>query len=792
MYDLLNSKNLSGLTQRLISATLLLISASALAYSSDTIEEERIQARLNWVPLAQVKAEDRDDRCLKCRGQYQDPLAEVDRSTSPAESDLEVSAGDSDITDDTLYFSDDVTVSQGYRSLKAQEVIIDRVAQTVSALGPIEVREPGIVMYGDSITYDSLSERASLSEAEFVMYEQKLYGIAQNITRDANGSLEIEDGQLTFCTPTDPSWLVTAETLSVDPNTNTGEAWGARIDIKGIPIAYLPWVQFPLNDRRKTGLLFPDISSDTRGGLDVTVPIYLNLAPNYDATYSPRLIQDRGLVHQLNTRFLGKRAGLWDVSGTYLRDDDLDTSGDKNNRWLVNIRQSSDPSAKLRTSIDFSKVSDNEYLRDLENNTLSAQRQTALLQRARVDWLADNWLFGLEAQQFQSIAEDLTDNYKRLPQISAIWRGDSKIGPLEPLIKVQAANFDTELEKVKGQRVYQELGINLPITRDYGYLNTSLMRRSIQYRLQTPESNRTRSASVSSWLGRIEGGLEFERSTELFGMPFTQTLEPRVQYLYAGYDDHAGIPDFDSAELTFSYRQLFRNTRFSGYDRLADADQLSLGVTSRLIDATTGKERVSASFGQVINFRDQRVRLKESDAALTDEGSALAFALNVRASERWSIHGNLLFDSYEEKLDAANIRVGFRPNKDAIVNVGYTLREPPASFAARPVTEQINASAYIPIDDNWSAFGAIRYSLEIGSSVEDMIGVEYDGCCWRARLIYMSYLDALRDVDVFIPEPELTRDRAFQFQFVLKGLGGFGNRVDNLMQDMIRGFNAKR
>ena len=792
MYELLNPKNLSGLTQRLIGAALLVMSASPFAHASQTIEEERIQARLNWVPLALVKTEDRDERCLKCRGRYEDPLADADRSTPPNQSDLEVSAGDSDITDDTLYFSDDVTVSQGYRTLKAQEVIIDRVEQTVSADGPIEVREPGIVMYGDHITYDSLSERASLSDAEFVMYEQQLYGIAERVTRDANGSLEIEDGQLTFCAPTDPSWLVTAETLRVDPTTNTGEAWGARIDIKGVPVAYLPWVQFPLNDRRKTGLLFPDISSDTRGGLDITAPIYLNLAPNYDATYSPRLIQDRGLVHQLNTRFLGKRTGFWDVSGTYLRDDDLDASDSDNNRWLVNVQQSSDPSARLRTSIDFTKVSDNEYLRDLENNTLSAQRQTALLQRARVDWLADSWLFGLEAQQFQSIAEDLTDNYRRLPQISAVWRGDAKIGPLEPLLKLQAANFDTDVEKVKGQRVYQEVGVTLPLTRDYGFLNSSLMHRSIQYRLKAPDNNQTRSESVSSWLGRIEGGLEFERSTDIFGLPFTQTLEPRFQYLYASYDDHAGIPDFDSAELTFSYRQLFRNTRFSGYDRLADANQLSVGLTSRLIDTATGKERVSASFGQVINFRDQRVRLKESDAALTDEGSALAFALNVRTSERWSVHSNLLFDSYEEKLDAANIRVGFRPNKDAIINLGYTLREPPASFAARPVTEQINTSAYMPINDNWSAFGAVRYSLEIGSSVEDMIGVEYDGCCWRVRLIYMSYLDALRDVDVFIPEPELTRDRAFQFQFVLKGLGGFGNRVDNLMQDMIRGFNAKR
>ena len=763
-----------------------------ITHANDIIEEERIQARINWVPLAKVKPEDLDERCMRCRGQYQDPLANADRSTPPNQLDLEVSAGDSDLTDDTLYFSDDVTVSQGYRTLKAQEVIIDRVEQTVSAQGPIEVREPGIVMYGDQITYNSLSERASLIDAEFVLYEQQLYGIAESVIRDANGSLEIEDGQLTFCAPTDPSWLVSADTLNIDPNTNTGEAWGARIDIKGVPVAYLPWVQFPLNDRRKTGLLFPDISSDTRGGLDVTVPIYMHLAPNYDATYSPRLIQDRGFVHQLNTRFLGRRTGFWDISGTYLQDNDLNVPGDGNNRWLVNVRQSSDPSARLRTSIDFSKVSDNEYLRDLENNTLSAQRQTALLQRARVDWLADNWLVGLEAQQFQSIADDLIDNYKRLPQVSVIWRGDAKLGPLEPLIKLKAANFDTDLDEVKGQRIYQEFGINLPITRNYGFLNTSLIHRRIQYRLKTPDSKQTRNESVSSWLGRVEGRLEFERDAEFFGLSVTQTLEPRVQYLFAGYDDHAGIPDFDSAELTFSYRQLFRNTRFSGYDRLADANQLSLGVTSRLIDARTGKERVSISLGQVINFSDQLVRLKESDAALTDEGSALAFALSMSASERWRIDSNLLFDSAKAEADAANIRVSYRPNKDAIVNLGYTLRDPPASFAARPITEQINTSAYIPINDNWVAFGALRYSLEIGSSVEDMIGVEYDGCCWRVRLIYMSYLDALRDVDVFIAEPELTRDRAFQFQFILKGLGGFGNRIDNLMQDMIRGFNAKR
>ena len=751
-----------------------------------------MQTRLNWTPLKQIAKRERDERCLKCRGKYTDPLVDIDQSISPNESELEVSAGDSDITDNTLFFSDAVTVTQGYRTLKAEAVTIDRVEQTVTATGPIEVREPGIVMYGDTISYNSIDEQAQLTDAEFVLYEQQLYGIAEEVTRDANGTLTIEDGELTFCSPTDPSWLVSAESLEIDALTNTGEAWGARIDIKGVPIVYLPWIQFPLSDQRKTGLLFPDISSDTRGGLDVTAPIYFNLAANYDATYSPRHIADRGFVHQLNARYLGEKAGYWDITGAYLNDDKLSSEPDKDARWLLKVKQTSTTSSRLRTSIDFSKISDNDYLKDLENNTLSAQRQTALLQQARVDWLADNWLLGVEAQQFQGIAEDLTDNYQRLPQVSAIWRGDRTLGPLVPVVNIQAANFDTDFEKVRGQRLFHEVGVSLPISRSYGFLNTQFSHRGIEYRLKDPGIAETRDEHVESWVASIDGGLTFERSSEFFGRSFTQTLEPRAHYLFASHDDHTGVPDFDSAELTFSYRQLFRNTRFSGHDRLADANQLALGLTSRLIDPKTGLERVSLSVGQIFNFTDQRIRLKEGDAALTEDGSALALALDMTASERWSVHSNLLFDGYDNALDAANIRITYQPADNAVFNIGYTLREPPESLATRPVTEQFNTSAYIPLDENWRVFGALRYSLEIDSSVEDMIGVEYDGCCWRARFLYVSYLDALRDTNVFIPEPELRRDRAFQFQFVLKGLGSFGRRVDNLMQDMIRGFNATR
>lgn len=757
------------------------------------LTEESISARFNWQPLSIIPKDERDDQCWRCGGKYVDPLAGVDTSQSPAESDLEVSAGDSDISDDSAEFYDTVIVEQGYRRLEAERVSIDRVNETVSATGPVRVQEPGILMLGDTIEYDSLSEQATLTEAEFVLFDKQLYGRADEVTRDRNGSLDIDDGALTFCTPDDPSWLLSADTIRVNTTNNTGEAWGAKIGIKGVPIAYLPWVQFPLGDQRKTGLLFPDIGSDTRGGFDITAPIYLNLAPDYDATYSPRHIGDRGLMHQLNARRLGKRWGLWSFNGSLLSDDRTRNDSDTSDRWLVNVNQESPASSRLRTSINYTRVSDNEYLRDLENNTLSAQRQTALLQRASADWLDNNWLLSLEAQQFQSIAEDLTDTYKKLPQITARWRGQKRFGELEPMAVFQVANFDTDLDRVKGQRIYSEVGVSSPVRRSYGFITPSLRHRALRYDLkQSGDPSANRSINLDSWVASVDAGLEFDRTTSFFGKEWLQTLEPRAHYLYASYEDHEGVPDFDSAELTFSYRQLFRTTRFSGFDRLADANQFALGVTSRLIDPESGVEKVTASIGQVFHFRDQKVRLNDQDPALTDEGSALAFSLDVRANERWSVQSNFLFDAYDRQFDAANVRATYRPAEDALINVGYTLREPPPSSAARPVTEQVNASTYIPINRNWRGFAAVRYSMEINSTVEDMVGVEYDGCCWRARLIYMSYLDPLRNVSDSFTSTDLQRDRAFQFQFVLKGLGGFGSRVDNLMQDMIRGFNGKR
>jgi LPS-assembly protein len=212
-------------------------------------------------------------------------------------------------------------------------------------------------------------------------------------------------------------------------------------------------------------------------------------------------------------------------------------------------------------------------------------------------------------------------------------------------------------------------------------------------------------------------------------------------------------------------------------------------VTTRLFADSDGRERLNASIGQIFYFRDREVRLKARDRALDESLSATAVEFNWFPSDAWAIRSSLLYDTEDTEFDAASAQVSYRPNSGQIFNVGYTLREPPPSQSKRPVTEQANFSAYYPIGDNWGAFAAVEYSLEGNEFVEDMVGFEYDNCCWKMRLLYMRYLDTAGSFAPDFSDPSLERENAVQFQFVLKGMGGFGSRVENLMRDMIRGFD---
>ena len=227
----------------------------------------------------------------------------------------------------------------------------------------------------------------------------------------------------------------------------------------------------------------------------------------------------------------------------------------------------------------------------------------------------------MDFEQFQSIAQDIIEDYRKLPQMTARWTGDRRWMGLTPIFTSQLSHFDSDSERVTGQRFYNELGVTKPMYWTAGYFKPTVKYRSVSYELDRPYTNLDSSPNAGSLMTSLDGGLVFERQTSLFGQSMTQTLEPRVFYLYSQYEEQLLQPDFDSAELTFSYGQLFRDTRFSGNDRLDDANQVSVGVTSRYFDNETGEEKLSASLGKIYYFRDREVRLNPGDPVLAEATS---------------------------------------------------------------------------------------------------------------------------------------------------------------------------
>ena len=552
-------------------------------------------------------------------------------------------------------------------------------------------------------------------------------------------------------------------------------------------------MRFPLDARRQTGLLFPILGSDSRGGPDISLPLYLNLAPNYDLLYTPRYIAQRGFNHEFQGRYLDPHNGTWNLGGSFIAGDKRfardfpETDAD---RWLASLRHRGVYAGRWRSRIDYTRVSDINLIRDLETSRLDVRRDVNLLQLGQLDYLGQRWLVNVQAQQFQSLAGDIRPDFRKLPQITARYRGLGKPFALHPIGLVQYSNFGAdEKDRVTGQRLYAHVGASYPMNWSYGYIKPTAKYRLLKYRLNRHMARWDDHPGARSALLSIDSGLFFERRTTLAQRRVVQTLEPRAFYLYSRFDEQSAQPDFDSAELTFNYNQLFRDTRFSGRDRLDDANQMAIGITTRILDERNGEERFNASIGQIVYFTNRRVRLKASDPELDQSSSELAGELNFYPNKRLSLRSNLQYDPSANRMNAANLLASYIRGNESVFNLGYTFRRPLALVGNPPVTKQVNFSTYLPLSRNWRFFMAWNYSLQAERSVEEMLGIEYDSCCWRVRLLHLRYFDTAGERAPNFDTPNLDREFATQLQIVLKGLGGFGSRVEQLMQDMIRGFN---
>lgn len=751
--------------------------------------------QLDWSPIKSVPEELQDTQCKLCEGSYIDPLADADRTVAPEEQDIEASASSTEIREGHVSLTGGVTLKQGYRTLKGDNATVNRQTESGTLNGDITLREPGVLLRGDSAVFSAQSGEATVTGSQFVLHQQHIRGKAATLDRDAEGIITIEEGSLSYCAPDNDDWILRADSIELDIEKGVGKARGARIEVSGIPVIYTPWLSFPLDDRRKTGFLWPEIANDSNGGLDITTPFYLNLAPNYDALYTPRYIQERGLNNELKFRYLGEQIGLWTLGGSYLNNDkryeDEFPQERNHDRWLTLAQHNGLFDQRWRSKVDFARASDGNYFKDLDSGSLDTKRQTSLRQMGSVDYLGDDWLFEFEVQQFQSLADDINNEYKTLPQFTARYRGDDTLGGLKPILLGQYSNFDTDLDRVTGERIYAEAGLEYPMLWTHGFLNPTVKYRALDYQLQPGLTELADDQpSAGSALASLDGGLIFERPLSIADTGFIQTLEPRAYYLYSEYDDQQNQPDFDSTELTFSYNQLFRETRFSGHDRLDDANQLALGVTTRFIGDEDGHQYLSASIGQIFYFEDREVRLNFNNGVQDKAGSEMAAEVTFSPNERLDLRSSIVWDPYSGNVNSGSLQTAYASDNGALYNIGYTFRRP-LSSVVDTITEQATISTYLPLDNNWSAFASWSYSLEAETTIEDMFGLEYDSCCWKVRLLHLRYIDNIPGQNIDYTSPNLEREESTELQFILKGMGGFGSRVSNVLKEMIRGFEER-
>ncbi|MEW8044121.1 MAG: LPS assembly protein LptD [gamma proteobacterium symbiont of Phacoides pectinatus] len=669
---------------------------------------------------------------------------------------------------DLAIFSGAVEARQGDQILHAQRVEYNNVDDTLHAEQEVLFAQPGLRVGGASADLHLATNSGTLQGVEYRLIDRAARGAADSaeiIDRDRSIYTNIS---YTTCRPGNSDWLIEAAELELDRASGVGTARDAKVSFKRVPFAYTPYLTFPIDDRRKSGLLIPSIGYSDSNGADISLPDYFNLAPNYDLTLTPRIMSERGL--QLGGEFrylLEQHSG--ELRAELLPSDSASSAHDE--RGSLSLRANGDPATRWHYDVNLNHVSDDDYFDDL-GGSLAVSSTTTLERRADLAYHGDGWHALGRVQNFQTLGTT-AESYDRLPQMLLYMnRPDQALG-LTYHLRGEYVSFDKS-SGVTGERLDLYPALSLPLRRSWGFLTPKLGVRYTSYDLedQTPglEDDPTRTTATLS----VDSGLYFERETSWFGDAITRTLEPRLYYLYTPHEDQSALPDFDTAEHDFSFASLFRENRFSGADKVGDANQLTLALTSRNLDRRTGEEFLRASLGQIYYFSDREVQLQSSSGSIdTDDSSAFVAEVAARISRNWRTGAGLQWNPHlDDETEKAAFAVNYNNGKGRLFNFAYRFDD--GDY------EKTDISASLPLNHQWNLVGRWDYSLMHSATMEAFAGVEYDSCCWSSRLVLRQHrvdANAEPDIGIFL-------------QLELTGLTSLGDRIDQFLEDGILGYTS--
>jgi LPS-assembly protein len=784
-----------------VAAALALFGRPVAAQTAPAQPTAPASASVPSCPLGAFHCPPRPETFVQCRPNallaFYDPALPRD-STLRETSDTAVDASHVDSSSQAVYrLSGNVRIERADQLLRADRIDYSDSTTDYDAQGNVRYQEAGELLSADRMRGNTQANHGVADNVRYQMLQSRGNGTAaRGELLDAQRS---RYSQVTYstCDVGHHLWEVRAKRLQIDKATGVGTAHGATMRFANVPFLYLPYFTFPVDDRRKSGFLFPTFGSSNRSGTMFSIPYYLNLAPNYDATLEPRIYTQRGVLLAGEFRYLiPGTAGQLNVE--YLSNDrgeDLpgSTPTQGHDRWLLRYGDRTRLWGPWSFSTSINRISDRNYLRDFGNDLYSSVA-TRLSSNAYVTGHGNWWSAGFGADSYQNADPYLPDTavqYKRWPRATlnldvpinrwlefgasteaVAFRKDNVIeGNRLDLYPYLAADFRGAAWFVRPKLAYRytayELDGNYP---RYGYLGP------LSGRQVSPFDDRTPSRALP--IASLDTGLIFDRQTSLFGTSYTQTLEPRLYYLYAPYRDQDDLPIFDSRRMSLDYWQLFSPNQFSGADRQMDANNLTAALTTRLLD-DEGVERVSASIGQIHYFEPQRVQLPRTNTTAAPANdwtrSDYVAQLGIQLSDRWRLNSAYQWSPNTRLTDLGALELQRRIGVDGIFNFSYRFR--------RNLVEQYDASAIYPISERWRVLGRWVYSVRDRRTVESLAGLEYDSCCVAVRVVGRHY--------VIASGPLTSRghtNNALMFELIFKGLGAFNGQTENVLRRGILGY----
>jgi LPS-assembly protein len=677
---------------------------------------------------------------------------------------IEISSDSAEIgSDGDAVLRGDVRVVQGQRTVSAEDVTYDAGRGVFKVEGDVRYTEPSLEVSGRGGSYDPAGG-AAFEAATFALPERPARGAAERLEVGADGSIRLQEVWFSTCPAERLDWRIRARSIEIDMLARNGTGRDAAVEFKGVPILYLPWISFPVGDQRKSGFLFPSVGFSSRSGAELGVPYYLNLAPNFDLTLDPILYGRRGIDLGGRLRYLTERhEGR--LQARFLPSDSLK---DADRQWLQ-LRHEGDLGGGWRLDADAQRVSDAEYFEDFSRG--GADSSTTFLDQAlSITYEDERWALLGEVRDFQTIDRALAPPdrpYATLPRLLA--RGDLPLGRQRALIAgldAEVVRFDRDVG-LTGWRMDARPRLELALERPGGFLRPGAAWRYTRYDLSgEPTGPATASRSLpSTW---VDAGLRLERLAADGSVPRV-TLEPRMLYLWTPFREQSALPVFDTALPDLQFDRLFSTERYVGADRVADANQLSLGATTRIYDAR-GRQLLSATVGQIRYFETPRVRLPDEPSSRRRESDLVA-EFGVSAWSHWTAQFGLQWNTRDERRERNNLRLRYNPDPERALNLAYNFQQ--------GGIEQAEFSGAWPIGREWSAFGKMVYDLQSDSGLEQFAGLEFRSCCWRLRAVgrrYVSNRTGERDTQLYL-------------QLELNGLSSVGSGADAFLEEAFRGYS---